>query len=82
MQSGVECRGRGECRRGERRGGDAETSGRAEPEKQRRETRAEQRRKGAEVQRHKGAKTKTGRVPCEEKERETLAGTLARSAPI
>ena len=92
MQSGVECRGRGECRRGERRGGDAETSGRAEPEKQRRETRAEQRRKGAEVQRRRGAKaqrcrgTKAQRlkpaVPCEEKERETLAGTLARSAPI
>ena len=49
---------------GERRGGDAETSGRAEPEtrgradpeKQRRETRAEQRRKGAEVQRRRGAK--------------------------
>ena len=40
------------------------------------------RRKGAELQRRNSAKAKTGRVPCREKGRETLAGTLARSAPI
>ena len=35
--------------------------------------------RGAKAQRCRGA---TGRVSCDERERETLAGTLARSAPI
>ena len=52
---------------------------------QRDEQREEQRRKGAKQTQGAKAlrhKPKTGRVPCRKKKEETLAGTLARSAPI
>ena len=53
----------------------------------RKESRAErgaevQKHKAAEAQRRRGTKPKTGKVPYGKRNEKTLAGTLARSAPI